>query len=182
MSHIWGCSGVAGGSCPATQGPGRCHRRWSGSDSGTQCARSELPPSLRTHYQVRTRSTDFTSAGSAAAEQVGTMVADQDDVDAAVQVHLLESVQQLTDESVDTPQRTVELEHIHVQVQSTTTVLHLYKHTLTSVLIGPNLCPYVSGCSKCTANTYGLEPPETEAVRTDRTSDSIPITNSISAS
>lgn len=38
------------------------------------------------------------------------MVADDDDVDAAVQVHLLQSVHQLADDVVNVPQRVVQLQ------------------------------------------------------------------------
>lgn len=40
-----------------------------------------------------------------------TVIPHQDDVDTTVQLHLFESIHQLTDDAVDQPQRVVQLKH-----------------------------------------------------------------------
>lgn len=93
------------------------------------------------------------------------VVAHDDDVDAAVQVHLLQSIHQLTDDVVDLPQRVVQLRGRDTHKHTHTDALQKNKAhpwtmewrwdpdgvSLTSLLSGPSRCPKESGCSECTA-------------------------------
>lgn len=87
------------------------------------------------------------------------MVSHDDDVDAAMQVHLLQTVHQLTDDVIDLPQRVVQLQTGMRIIQKHERLTDVMKDvfSLTSLLSGPRRCPKVSGCSEWTAKTYGLK-------------------------